>query len=230
MSEEIGGAEPHFKTGFMGWCARFFMKQRAARDPFDQTVILPCIICLVLAKLNDLGRVDGWAVIVGLIVPASVAGLWIGISFGQSGQFRAMLRSVLVGALEGAGSVAMAKETVTQHDALINAFNLMYVNYVFFWIFSLFSSLLSDSIIISEQDWQKAIIRRVKIRQAFRSTWHEEGYIRKVFRLTFAPENIARALATTLISLMLSAVFIAISKYYYGISLDTIFRSRFGVK
>jgi hypothetical protein len=173
MSGEVRDAELHFKTGIKGWCARFFAKRRASRDPFDQTVVLPCIIFIVLARLNDLGRVDAWAVVAGLVIPASVAGLSIGACFGSPGQFRAMLRSVLVGGIEGAVSVVIAKETITKHDALLNAFNLIYINYVFFWICALISSLVSEAAIISEQQWQIGTPRRAFIMRVLRAVWQK---------------------------------------------------------
>ena len=74
-------------------------------------------------------------VIAGLVIPASIAGCWIGVAVGTYGQLRAMLRAVLVGAIEGAASVAIAKEVVDRPEALRNAFDLMYINLVFFWFF-----------------------------------------------------------------------------------------------
>jgi hypothetical protein len=173
MSGEVEHADMHFKAGMMGWRARFFAKRRAARDLFDQTVVLPCIIFIVLARLNDLGRLDAWAVVVGLVIPASAAGLWIGACFGPSGQLRAMLRSVLVGVFEGAASVAIAKETITQHDALVNAFNLIYVNYVFYWFCALISSLASDFATISEQQWQRGVPWRAYSMRILRAIWQK---------------------------------------------------------
>ena len=57
MHKQTDDAEPHFKVGVAGRLARFFIARRAAGDPFDATLVLPCVIFLALARLNDLGRV-----------------------------------------------------------------------------------------------------------------------------------------------------------------------------
>jgi hypothetical protein len=158
---------PHFRVGLAGWLARFFLARRAAGDPFDATLVLPCIIFLVLARLNDLGRVDARAVIAGLVIPASVAGFWIGAAYhGARGVGRAMLRSVLVGAIEGAAVLALVKEVINTPEALHNAFNLIFINFFFFWIFSTTSSTLSNVFTQSEQEWQTVVARRARIRRS----------------------------------------------------------------
>jgi hypothetical protein len=164
--------EPHFRVGVAGWLARFFVGRRAAGDPFDATLVLPCIIFLVLVRLNDLGRVDARALIAGLVIPASVAGFWIGAAcVGFRGVGRAMLRSVLVGAIEGAAFVALVKEVIDKPDALRNAVNLIYINLVFFWFFSMVSSMLSDILTQSEQEWQMVVERRARIRRSMQGVF-----------------------------------------------------------
>jgi hypothetical protein len=166
MDKQTDGAEPHFKVGVAGRLARFFIARRAAGDPFDATLVLPCAIFLVLARLNDLGRVDARAVIAGLVIPTSIAGFWIGAALGSRGQGRAMLRAVLVGAIEGAASVAIANEILSKPEAIKNALNLMYINLVFFWFFSMITARLSDIFVQSEREWQIVLARRAKIRRS----------------------------------------------------------------
>jgi hypothetical protein len=149
----------HFKTGKKGQLARFFAKMRAARDPFDETVVLPSLIFLCLLRLYELGRINAWAFGAGLIIPASLAGLWIGSWLGDRGIFRAALRGVLVGAIEGAGFAAIVNETLTQSGALQSGINLIYINVVFFWLFSAIGALVSNIAILSAEDWQRRFAR-----------------------------------------------------------------------
>ena len=166
MNKQTNDAEPHFQVGVAGRLARFFIARRAAGDPFDATLVLPCAIFLVLARLNDLGRVDARAVIAGLVIPASIAGCCIGAALGSRGQGRAMLRAVLVGAIQGAASVAIVNEVISKPEGIRNALNLMYINFVFFWLFSLITAVLSDIFVQSEREWQIVLARRAKIRRS----------------------------------------------------------------
>jgi hypothetical protein len=166
MDAHTNGAEPHFRTGVAGWLAQFFIARRAAGDPFDATLVLPCIIFLVLVRLNDLGRVDARAVIVGLVIPASIAGCWIGAALGSRGQGRAMLRAVLVGGIEGAAYLPLVNEVIDKHTALRTALNLIYVNFAIFWFFSLITSALSDVLVQSEHEWQIVVARRARLRRS----------------------------------------------------------------
>ena len=93
-----------------GRLARFFVARRMAGDPFDATVILPCLIFLSLVRLNDLGRVDDWAVVAGLVVPVSMAGCWLGLCLGGRALGRAMLRGIFVGSLEGGSICCFGRE------------------------------------------------------------------------------------------------------------------------
>jgi hypothetical protein len=77
-----------------------------------------------------------------------------------------MLRAVLVGAIEGAAYVALVKEVIDKAEALKNALNLIYLNFVCFWFFSMISSGLSDILTQSEQEWQIVVERRARIRRS----------------------------------------------------------------
>jgi len=47
--------ELHYKTGLMGRLARFFVGRRAARDPYDETVVLPALIVIMVMRLKYFG-------------------------------------------------------------------------------------------------------------------------------------------------------------------------------
>ena len=199
----------HFKTGLWGWLARFFVRLRAAGDPFDATLVLPCTIFLVLARLNDLGRVDARAVIAGLVIPASVAGFRIGAAYrGARGVNRAMLRSVLVGAIEGAAVVALVKEVINTPEALHNIFNLIYINFFFFWIFSTTSSTLSNVLTQSEQEWQIVVARRARIRRSMHGV---VGFAQGVF--AFAWFYIHNYITNHLFNAVLNAIVTVVVVY-----------------
>ena len=38
----------HYKTGLMGRLAQFFVGRRAAGDPYDETLVLPALIVIVV--------------------------------------------------------------------------------------------------------------------------------------------------------------------------------------
>lgn len=194
----------HFKTGKRGKLARFFAKTRAARDPIDQTVILPPLIFLSLEALYDSGRVNVWGVLASLIIPASVAGLSIGACLGERGIFVAMLRGLLVGAIEGAVSVGILKQAFTQHEALQYTANLMYINLFIFWFSSLIGAFASSAVAISEQDWQKAAARRAFLKQ--RVIRPAGGWFYGLLIVTFSKENIARLLLKFFIGLAILLV------------------------
>jgi hypothetical protein len=171
MNAHTNGAEPYFRTGVAGWLARFFIARRAAGDPFDATLVLPCIIFLVLVRLNDLGRVDARAVITGLVIPASIAGCWIGAALGTRGQGRAMLRAVLVGGIEGAAYLPLVNEVIDKDTALRTAVNLIYINLALFWFFSLIASVMSEVLVQSEHQWQIVVARRARIRRSMQGVF-----------------------------------------------------------
>lgn len=167
MSGSTDGSELHFRTGMRGRLARFLVARRMAGDPFDITVILPCLVFLLLVRLNDLGRVDVWAVVAGLVIPASMAGCWLGVCLGGRALGRAILRGILIGSFEGAASVALVKEAVHQPEALRNTFDLIYLNF-FFFFFALLASTPSDILIQSEAEWQKVVARQTLIHKIVR--------------------------------------------------------------
>ncbi len=168
MSGFANGSALHFKTGVKGWLARFFVARRAAGDPWDATVVLPCMIFLAFALLNDRGHVGVPAVIAALLIPACSAGCWMGFCLGDRGIGRSILRGFFVGALEGGASVAIAKSPVGQPEALRNAFNLMYLNFLCFWFFAMLASTPSEILIQTEEQWQVGVRLRATIHRLIR--------------------------------------------------------------
>lgn len=194
--------------------------RRAAGDPFDATVVLPCLVFLLLVRLNDLGRVGAWAVIAGLLIPACSAGCWLGVCLGGRALGRAMLRAILVGSFEGGGSVALMKETVHQPEALRYVFNLMYINFVLFFLFSMLGSLPSDILTQTEAEWRKIVAR--------------QALIHRIFRLALGLEEIkgvSTGIGLTVKAVQSFPLFFAIWVAWkvFGISPGTIFKHRLGV-
>src|SRR5215510_2970265 len=113
-SKQNTGSDLHFRTGVKGRLARSIVARRAAGDPFDATVVLPCLIFLTVVWLNQLGRVDDLFVVPALVIPALLAGGWIGVCLGDRGFVRAWLRGMLVGAVEGAALTGLIKEAISQ--------------------------------------------------------------------------------------------------------------------
>jgi hypothetical protein len=159
--------ELHFKTGVMGLLARCFAAIRAAGDPLDQTLVLPPLIFLVFVGLHDLGRVGDsiWLWCLVLVLPASVAGVWVGATVGL---FRAMLRGILIGAIEFSGFITMVNETLDQPGISKTALGLIYLNSVCFWFFGSIGMLSQRITLISEEDWQEGVPRRANIHKVIR--------------------------------------------------------------
>jgi K+ transporter len=101
----------HFKTGRWGSLARFFVRLRAAGDPYDETLILPALIVIITMRLNDLNWVDAWTVAAAVVVTGIMAGAWLGAFSGHRAAFRFLirifLRAISAGAIESAGYTAV---------------------------------------------------------------------------------------------------------------------------
>jgi hypothetical protein len=167
------GSDLHFRTGRRGKLARFFVARRAAGDPVDATIVLPCLIFLTLVWLVDTGRINVYQSVIfqcGLFIPAGLAGCWMGVCLGHRGIPRAMLRGILVGAFEGAAFPGLIKAAASQSDWLQLAVVLMWANSLWFWIGSMFSSGLSNIFTQTEEEWQKTVPRRAFISRIIKLT------------------------------------------------------------
>jgi hypothetical protein len=118
------------------------------------------MIFLGFALLNDRNYVGVPVVIAALVIPACWAGCWMGFCLGNRGVGRSILRGFFVGALEAGASIAVAKSVVKQPEALRDAFNLMYTNFICFWSFSTLASSPSEILTQTEDQWQTGSFRR----------------------------------------------------------------------
>jgi len=167
-SKQNTGSDLHFRTGVTGRLARFIVARRAAGDPFDATVVLPCLIFLTVVWLNQLGRVDDLFVVPALVIPALLAGGWIGVCLGDRGFVRAWLRGMLVGAFEGAALTGLIKEAISQPKAISWVAGFMLLNALMFLLGLFLIGPLSDIFITTEEQWQSAAPIRAKIHQIVR--------------------------------------------------------------
>jgi hypothetical protein len=158
----------HFRTGVLGRIARFVVRRRATGDPVDATIVLPFLIFLIMMWLNELGRVDESFVLAGLAIPPFLAGAWIVIRLGSHGFGRAMLRGVLVGALQAMALTIFTQQALSQHKAIELALLLMWLNSMFFWMGAHLLGNPFDILTVTEEQWQKAAPLRAKIEQITR--------------------------------------------------------------
>jgi hypothetical protein len=155
--------ELHFKTGLFGLLGRGFLRLRAAGDPLEQTLVLPPLIWLIFVGLNELGHVGIWVGYPALILPASIAGIWLGASLGIAALFRIMLRGVLVGAIEGAGSVALTNETLDKPHALRAIVQLIFINFFFYSWGGMLGGTIQSFAMASHAQWRASAPRRALI-------------------------------------------------------------------
>lgn len=144
----------------MGWLARIFARMRAAGDPYDQTLVLPALITIIIMNLNHVKGFPDWTVAAAIVGTALMAGAWLGASLGAAGGFRAMLRSISVGAIETA--IAFLIYGKFERPA-VAAYQLIFLNFFFFWIIYYFVGVLRDIALTTEREWQATIPRRAFI-------------------------------------------------------------------
>ena len=121
-----------------------------------------------MMRLNELGRVDESFLWAGLAIPAFLAGGWMVIRLGYRGFGRAMLRGVLVGALQAMALTIFTKEALSQPKAIEWALVLMYLNFASFWLGAHFIGSPLDTLTVTEEQWQKAAPLLAKINQITR--------------------------------------------------------------
>jgi hypothetical protein len=142
----------HFKTGGWGCLARFFVQRRAAGDPYDETLILPSLIVLIVMQLSRTGRVGDWAVVAAMMVMGTIAAAWLTASIGM--RFRVVLRGISVGAIQAAAYALVYGPTspMTGRDI----FNIILVNYTIFFFIATAVGLLRDISLTTEKEWQQS--------------------------------------------------------------------------
>lgn len=161
--------ELHYNTGLMGRLARFFAGRRAVGDPYDETLVLPALIVIMVMRLNTLGRLDDWTVAATVLATATLAGAWLGASLGPRprGHLRAILRGISVGVIEAAGIVLVygSKFPVTANTIA----NIVLINLYLFWLAFVIVASLQDIALITEKEWQEGRARRASLRQTGRA-------------------------------------------------------------
>jgi len=142
----------HFKTGGWGCLARFFVHRRAGGDPYDETLILPSLIVVIVMQLSRTGRVGDWAVVAAMMVMGTVAAAWLTASIGM--RFRVVLRGISVGAIQAAAYALVYGPTspMTGRDI----FNIIFVNYTIFFFISMVVGILRDISLTTEKEWQQS--------------------------------------------------------------------------
>ncbi|MDQ2802799.1 MAG: hypothetical protein M3Y41_08980 [Pseudomonadota bacterium] len=152
------------------------------------------------------------------VLTGLVAGMWLGACLGMSGQLRAMLRGVSAGVIEAAGYTAL-NTTLDRQHALTLAFQLIYLNFVFFWIGHLAAASLRDICLISETEWQNGVLRRAWVYRVYRTVFGGE-------ELQGAPDSVLIAVwaVRRLIPVILGAW---IAWAVFGLSPLSFFRTRF---
>jgi hypothetical protein len=215
--------ELHFKTGFLGGLARCVVHLRAAGDPFEQTVLLPPLILLVFVWLTATGKVGLWVTYPALLLPPSIAGLWLGFVLGSNGLMRILFRGMLVGAIGGCAYVAVANETLDKQHALLAVFNMVLINSLCFFFWGLMSATVADFASTSEAKWQALKPRR--------------DYVAKVLRISLFMEKLegqelavalgvlfCRGVLPILVTMWISYVFFQVSpgQFIHGLVIKSV--------
>jgi len=155
----------HFKTGRWGRLARFFVRQRAAGDPYEETLVLPALIVIITMKLNDLNWLDAWTVVAAVMVTGIMAGAWIAASLDPRTLrlvLRIFLRAISAGAIESAGYALVYAGKFKFSSAV--AANFIIVNLMMYWISAIVVSIIHDYAVITETEWQAQRARLALLR------------------------------------------------------------------
>jgi hypothetical protein len=163
---EAGVKELHYSTGFWGRLARFVLRRRAAGDPWENTLFLPPVILVIFAKLSERGEVPPWVLILAILLPPVVAGLWLGTILGGRGILRIGLRGAMAGLIGGGMYVPLTSETLDKQHQILLVFNSMFLSYFLFFSSGLLSAVVADGPTISESQWQASKPRRAAILKA----------------------------------------------------------------
>jgi hypothetical protein len=147
----------------MGRLAWFFVGRRAAGDHYDETLVLPALIVIMVMRLHTLGRLDDWTVSAAIVAAAALAGAWLAASLGPRGLLRAALRGISVGAIEAAG-YALVYGSKFRVPANTIA-NIIFVNLFLFWIGFMIVASIQGVAVTTEKEWQEGRTRGVSLRQ-----------------------------------------------------------------
>jgi hypothetical protein len=181
---------------------------RAAGDPFDQTLVLPALITILIMNLNHVKGFPDWTVFAAIVGTACMSGAWLGASLGLAGGFRAMLRSISVGAIETAIAFLIYGEKVGGRPAIV-AYQLIFLNFLFYWIIHHSVGALRDILLTTEKQWQNTTPRRAFVDRWFRLVCRP-GELKEEPNSIFIAAWVIRILVTVLISVWIGWVFFEI--------------------
>jgi hypothetical protein len=171
----------------MGRLARFFAWRRAAGDPYDETLVLPALIVIMVMRLNTLGRFHVWTVAAAVLAAPFFAGAWLGASLGPRprGQFRAILRGISLGAIVAAvyPLIYAGKYPATAKDIA----NLIQINLYFSWLAFIIVGAIQGVALITEKEWQEGRARRASLAQIGRA---RRASLHNFFRLTIGASDL----------------------------------------
>jgi hypothetical protein len=139
-------SEPHFG----GWPTRFVLWVRSKGAPFEETVILPALIVVVAGVLVDRGKIAPWVAIVAFLVPISISALWMGVALGPEGLIRILLRSVLIGVMEGVVFVTLAPAPLDKQQVMQTTLSCVYINIFLCWFCAVIGNVIGAFAITSE--------------------------------------------------------------------------------
>jgi hypothetical protein len=203
----------------LGLLGRSFLRLRAAGDPLEQTLVLPPLIWLIFVWLNEFGYVGIWVAYPALILPASIAGIWLGAGLGVAALFRIVLRGVLVGAIEGAGYVALTNETLDKPHALRATAQLMFINLFFYWFGATLGGTIQSFAMASQTQWAASAPRRALIFKVLRIS---------LFTQKLEGEGLLIAFAVLIVrSAVPILVLMWIANTFFGVSLGDFLRGHF---
>jgi hypothetical protein len=148
-----------FTKGLAGWLARFYIRRRQGRDPFDETLILPSILSVIALRLNEVGTLSDLQSFLIYAFSVFFSGVYLGFSVGGVGNLRAALRGFAIGAIISSAYSALSA-TLSRSQALELSANIVYLSYVFFWFGHLLSAMVGDFVTVSKDDWDAAAPRR----------------------------------------------------------------------
>jgi hypothetical protein len=218
--------ELHFKTGLLGLLGRCFLRLRAAGDPLEQTLVLPPLIWLIFVRLNELGQVGISVAYPVLLLPASIAGIWLGASLGVAALFRIALRGVLVGAIEGAGYVALTSETLDKPHALRAIVQLIFINFFLYGFWGMLGGTIQSVAMASQAQWRASAARRAVMFKVLRISLFTQKLEGEGLLIAFAVLFV-RSVAPILMLMWIANTFFGVSPgdfirgHFFHVSIST---------
>jgi hypothetical protein len=210
----------HFRMTFRALLARLVIQARSWSDSYEATLVLPAIICIAAFRMRELHLVGHLAVFIVFVAVSLGAGAWMGVCLGLGGVFRAVMRGLWAGAIEGAALPAFLNDQLDRHQALTLAGQIIYASAWFYWIGHMALSSFCDSLIQSQRQPEAAVSARSDA-----ATW-----LSQVFRLTLRKSSLDEvrpniAIAVRIVRGFYLIVLVTIAAWLLGLSPYHAFRS-----